>query len=229
MQTSRSVSITACVLAGFCGPAAAQLVFDFSTSLPDGGQIADANPAGWSDTRTLSGLPSGTILDLNVRLAVAAGFNGDLYAYLTHGSGFSVLLNRVGRTGSAPFGYGDAGLSVTFDDEAVGPADIHSYQSVSGSSVSGGAAWRPDARDVDPATVLETDARSAFLSSFVGVDPNGEWTLFVADLSGGEVSQVTSWGLVIAVPEPSHVLVLVAAAAYACGVRLRTASRRPRS
>ena len=29
-------------------------------------------------------------------------FNGDLYAYLTHGSGFSVLLNRVGRTARRP-------------------------------------------------------------------------------------------------------------------------------
>ena len=158
-------------------------------------------------------------------LSLAGGYNGDLYGYLMHGSGFTVLLNRVGRTGSAPLGYGDAGLNVTFDDEAVGPADIHAYQSVSSYSVSGGTAWRPDARDVNPATVLATDVRSAFLSSFVGGDPNGEWTLFVADLSGGEVSEVTSWGLVIAVPEPGQVLVLIAAAAYTCGVRLRSARR----
>jgi hypothetical protein len=146
MQPIKPASLTACVLAGLCGTAAAQLAFDFSIGLPDGGQIPDGNLAGWSDTRTLSGLPSGSILDLNVRLSVSGGYNGDLCGYLTHGSGFTILVNRVGRTASNPFGYENAGLSVTFDDEAVGSADIHSYQNMGGYSVFGGAVWRPDAR-----------------------------------------------------------------------------------
>ena len=32
-------------------------------------------------------------------LNLSGGWNGDLYAYLVHNSGFAVLLNRVGRNG----------------------------------------------------------------------------------------------------------------------------------
>jgi hypothetical protein len=48
-------------------------------------------------------LPAGpTITDVNVGLQLSGGWNGDLYAYLVHSSGFAVLLNRVGRgTGNA--------------------------------------------------------------------------------------------------------------------------------
>ena len=196
--------LTVCLLAGLGSTASAAVLYTFDAGLPDAGQIPDANPVGWSDTRTLTGLPTSGILDVNVILALTGGFNGDLYGYLVHDTGFSVLLNRVGRTGLDPVGYGEAGLQVTFDDEATGPADIHQYQEVAGFSLTGGTAWRPDARDVGPATVVDTDTRSSFLDSFLGSDPNGDWTLFLADLSGGEVSQVTSWGLVIAVPEPSQ-------------------------
>lgn len=220
MRPLNLASLAACVLAGLCGTAEAQLTYEFNTGLPHGGQIPDGNPAGWSDTRALTGLPAGGLLDVNVTLTVAGAYNGDLYGYLVHENRFAVLLNRVGRTLGTPFGYGDAGLSVTFDDEAAA-TDIHSYQSVGGYSISGGAPWRPDARDIDPATVLDTDLRGPFLNSFVGVDPNGDWTLFLADLSGGETSQVTAWGLVIVVPEPGQAVVLLAAAIYVCGVRRR--------
>jgi hypothetical protein len=43
--------------------------------------------------------------------------------------------------------------------------------------------------------VTDLDPRTAFLSSFKGLDPNGEWTLFVADLSAGNISTLVSWGL----------------------------------
>lgn len=222
----KAAVLTACALAGVCVTASAQLEYTFDTDLPAGGQVPDGNPSGWSDTRTLSGLPATGLLDVNVVLSVVGGYNGDLYAYLAHGGGFTVLLNRVGRTADAPFGYGDGGLSVTFDDEAAEPTDIHLYQSVSGYSLSGGAAWRPDARDVDPAGVVETDARGPFLSSFRGLDPNGEWTLFLADLSGGEVSEVTRWGLVLTVPEPHQTGLLLAALAFATAWRLRRDGQR---
>jgi subtilisin-like proprotein convertase family protein len=38
----------------------------------------------------------------------------------------------------------------------------------------------------------------------LGTSPNGTWSLFIADLSGGGVSTVQSWGLqmdIVAVPE----------------------------
>ena len=35
------------------------------------------------------------------------------------------------------------------------------------------------------------------------MDPNGQWTLFVADVSPLRVSTLAGWGLTIDVPEPS--------------------------
>jgi subtilisin-like proprotein convertase family protein len=48
------------------------------------------------------------------------------------------------------------------------------------------------------------------LSSFNGLNPNGSWTLFLADMSGGAVSTLQSWELDItgtaAVPEPASII-----------------------
>lgn len=115
----------------------------------------------------------------------------DLYAYLVHGSGFSVLLNRVGRTAGDGFGSGDAGMNVTLDDSAAN-GDIHLYGA---GNIRGGAAWAADGRNVNPLNTLDTDGRSSLLNTFNGLNPNGQWTLFIADLSGGDVSTLTSWGL----------------------------------
>jgi len=45
------------------------------------------------------------------------------------------------------------------------------------------------------------------MNSFIGLDPNGNWTLFVADQAAGETSTLQSWTLTITgVPEPSAAL-----------------------
>lgn len=52
------------------------------------------------------------------------------------------------------------------------------------------------------------------LSSFNGLDPNGSWTLFIADLGTGDQGTLTSWGMTItgeAVPEPSVSIILMGA------------------
>jgi subtilisin-like proprotein convertase family protein len=42
------------------------------------------------------------------------------------------------------------------------------------------------------------------LSSFNGMDPNGQWTLFIADTSAGGEGTLVNWGMQITtVPEPS--------------------------
>jgi hypothetical protein len=42
--------------------------------------------------------------------------------------------------------------------------------------------------------------------SYNGLNPNGTWTLFIADLSAGAQSQLVSWELdITAVPEPVNV------------------------
>lgn len=160
--------------------------------------IPDEAATGFSDTRTVT-TEATLIGNLRVMLDLAGAsggaFNGDYYAYLTHGSAFVVLLNRPGASAGNPFGYGDDGLSVVFDDLA--PDNIHTYQSALGSVLGGPltGAWAPDGRNVDPNDVLDTSPVTTGLSSFSGLDPNGEWTLFVADLAGGNTGVVVSWGL----------------------------------
>jgi subtilisin-like proprotein convertase family protein len=49
-----------------------------------------------------------------------------------------------------------------------------------------------------------TDNSSGSLGSFLTTSPNGTWTFFLADLSGGGITTVQNWGLqmdIVAVPE----------------------------
>jgi subtilisin-like proprotein convertase family protein len=167
-------------------------------TLYDGGwtvnaAIPDGNIAGWSDTRTVSGLGN-QITDVNVQMTISGGYNGDLYGYLVSDSGFAVLLNRVGSgaaggadpgTTQYTFGFDTKGFGTfTLDDGVLGTANIHSADAVNPA----GGTWKSD---------------GLTLNSFNGGNPNGTWTLFLADMSLGETSTLVSWGLDIeAVPEP---------------------------
>jgi subtilisin-like proprotein convertase family protein len=172
--------------------------------------IPDGNVNGVQSTLTFNDPFFNNVLDVDVKLNISGGYNGDLYVYLTHSSGFSVLLNRTGRTAFNTFGYGDAGFNITLDDAAA--TDIHAYGGNGGAQLTG--AWQPDARNSDPATVIQMVPRTAFLNAFNGLDANGSWTLFLADVSGGEQSTLVSWELdITAVPEP----VTVALGIFAAG------------
>lgn len=168
--------------------------------------IPDGSDLGVIDTINVSFNKGHTVAGLRVTLDISGGYNGDLFAYLYHESGqnvgFSVLLNRPGRTTSDPDGYPDTGFKITFDDSA--PADIHLYRltvNPFGDILTG--VWQPDGRSVSPYSVFETSERSAFLSSFLGHDPRGAWTLFVADVSPVGVSTLNSWSIeIVAAPEP---------------------------
>ena len=145
---------------------------------------------------------------ITVTLEITGGWNGDYYAYLQHSTGFSVLLNRPGRTLSRPAGSGGSGVDVIIDDSA--PFELHN---VSASGLLTGT-WQPDARYVDPGLVLNTSPRTAMLGTFNGLDPNGTWTLFVADVATGDQGTLTRWGIEITgqtVPEPSAPALLLGA------------------
>src|SRR4051812_1403643 len=173
----------------------------FVTNFTAGVSIPDFNPAGGTSSITLA-TPIRSIQALQVNLQIQGNFNGELYAYLVHGSGYSVLLNRPGRRSANLLGYGDAGLNVTFEDAATN-GDVHVYRvkifGDANHSLNGelSGTWAPDGRTPNPSTVLESDARTQMLSSFQGLDPNGVWTLFVADLASGNVQTLASWGLQI--------------------------------
>lgn len=170
--------------------------------------IPDGNPSGLVDQRFLASQIT-EIESVAVRLDLGGTFNGDVYAYLAHGSGISILLNRTGRTATDSFGYDDDGFSITLDDSAAN--NIHAYQSVvsptAGNPLTG--TWQPDGRYIDPDFVVDTTSSTAMLSAFNGMDANGGWTLFVADLSGGDRHALNSWGMTITgIPEPSSVVLL---------------------
>jgi subtilisin-like proprotein convertase family protein len=152
--------------------------------------IPDNDLNGVANTITLS-TPITSISSLSVTLRIDGGFNGDFYAYLRHGaSGFAVLLNRVGQTAASPFGYADSGFNVTFSDVAAN-GDIHTYANVT--DPAGGALtglWQPDGRHDSLSST-----RDAMLSNFNGMDPNGDWTLFVADLSSVGIGTLNNWSL----------------------------------
>ena len=185
-------------------PIASAETFTFNlggTTIPDGnpvvGVVNSQAPATGIDVIT------GLTVNLNIAGDAAfPGWNGDLYAYLRHitpgGTGFTVLLNRTGVTSSNSFGYGDTGFNVTFDDAAAN-GDIHLYQNVitpAALSLLTGT-WKPDGRNVDPNAVVDTDTRTALLSSFNTLSAKGTWTLFVQDLSSGATSTINSWGMTI--------------------------------
>lgn len=198
-----------------------------SWSWNPGAPIPDANLNGWSDTRTLSGV-WGFITDVNVTLNISGGFNGDLYVYLSHGGQTALLLNRVGRTALSGAGYGDAGFNITLSD---GSADIHSYGGNGGSQLTG--TWGADGRDIDPlASGATFDAATRQnggnpLGLFNNADPNGAWTIFVSDVSGGNQSTVVSWGLgMTTAPEPMNVAAGLFAALFGAFHLIRFARRK---
>lgn len=159
--------------------------------------VPDNSSTGWSDTRTIVS-PEGNITDVQVHLKLSGGFNGDLYAYLAHDSGFAILLNRPGRTAANPDGSFTTGIDALFSSAAG--VDAHHAAGFTGT-------FQPDGRNVLPYLVTDTSPRTAMLTSFLGGDPSGDWTLFIADLSPLYQSTVLEWGIFItadavAVPEP---------------------------
>ncbi len=182
------------------------------TSFPSGGAVPDNNLSGWQNTQSISDWTEMPwfITNLQVSLTLTGGFNGDLYAYLSHnatnGGGFSVLLNRIGRSSTNESGYGASGF-INLALSSEGTDDVH----FNGGAQSG--VWQPDGRVLGPlsnASEFDTAPRpGALFSSFKDLDPNGTWTLFIADTSPGSFSTVMEWDLEItAVPEPRVGLVI---------------------
>jgi len=174
-------------------PASATIISVDHSSLANDGYVPDYDASGWASTINLSGEQYAglTVQSVSVNFTIAGGFNGDLYGYLVHDTGgFVVLLDRVGSNGN-PYGFSNSG----FDDVTLASA---------GSSISspgaGGASYSSTAA-VSSGTY---QAQGNTFNSFTGSDVSGAWTLFFADRSSGDISQVTGWTLEInAVPEPT--------------------------
>ncbi len=173
------------------------------------GLIPDGSSSGRSTTIGISGSDATSITDVQVILHGSGTFVGDLYAYLTHDNGFAVLLNRVGATSGNNAGY-SAGYSdpIRFSDGAAN--DVHTYQNQSGTGTALTGTWQPDGRNISPnssGSAFDTAPRTANFATFNTGTANGNWTLFVADLSGGSTpNTIDSWDLeIMATPEPVNV------------------------
>lgn len=189
-------------------------VFTLNQTVPDNDAI------GVADFRNVTTSAIYKITDVQVELVFANGWNGDLFVSLSHSGGYAVLLNRVGRSEEHPDGAGSSGMTVNLTDAAE--FDIHTALPLTGDNVTG--VYQPDGRQTDPLTVADTDDRTALLSVFDGLDPNGTWTLFVADQGAGSESDLVSWSLTIqGVPEASTSLLLMLTSAILIGRRSRAA------
>ena len=98
-------------------------------------------------------------------------------------------------------------MNVVLNDAAS--VNLHSY---GGGGVPTGP-YAPDGRNISPLSSPATftlTSPSAMLDSFNGLNANGSWTLFIVDVSSGDQSTVTSWGLdIAAVPEPASMVLFL--------------------
>jgi subtilisin-like proprotein convertase family protein len=200
----KRLSIFCCALVAFVLQASAGWITnDFSGTLANGGYIPDNSTNGWASTMTLSGNSGLTVQDVQVNFTVSGGYNGDLYGYLVHDDGFVVLLNRVGKDNDNPFGYSNSGFT---DVTLNGTASTSINSLASGGSYSSTTAIASGTYQ----------AQGTTFSSFTGTAVDGSWSLFFADLSSGDISQVTGWSLQInAVPEPTTWAMIFFGAAFA--------------
>src|SRR6266478_6370667 len=213
-----------CLLVCACVTSNAALYIEaFNSGFANNGNIPDGSVTGWSDTRTLA-IGDNSITSISVKLNVSGGFNGDLYAYISHNGVLVPLLNRVGVAASSPgssFGYSNPGFIITLSSGAA--SDVHFYGRNSPDFNESGqltGTWQPDGRIINPLlspASIDQGNRLDF-SSYDNQDPNGTWTLFFADASGGGgTSSLVSWELdvtaVSAVPEPVNLALGIFAAA----------------
>lgn len=224
----------ACAAALFAAPASAQVIYS-SGALHLA--VPDSSATGITHTLNVAESQPVARVVVNLNLSVPAGetgWSGDLYGYLQHDTGISILLNRPGRSVTQPFGYSDnQNLTISLRDDAAN-GDVHTYRpAVTGSGntpllgpLTG--AWQPDGRAFDPDLVVDTDPRAAMLSQFNGSSAAGGWTLLLADLSSGSRYQLDSWSLeleFVPVPEPGPTALVTALLTLGTGLWLRRRHR----
>lgn len=206
----------------------------YSPVNPINANITDGSAVGWSGTATLSDY-NPWVTAVTVNLNISGGYNGDLYAYLSYGGALVPLLNRVGVTSGNAFGYGDTGFNITLSSAAANDVHFYGNSSPSFDTETGQllGTWQPDGRAISPLSApgdLGSATRVNF-GQYQDMNPNGTWTLFIADLSAGAQSQLVGWSLTVTaaeVPEPVNVALVVFGGALLIGSAARSRAMRER-
>jgi subtilisin-like proprotein convertase family protein len=210
--------LTAFVVAASPGLGTAATTQSYSKSVEI--EIPDGDITGLASQITVSG--TDIVDSVELTLVTSGGWNGDIYAYVEHNGAITVLLNRAGLTSENPAGAATTGMNVTFSDAAA--TDVHSGLSTTYGTLATGT-YQPDGRAADPDEVLDSSPRTLSFSGFTGQVASGDWTLFIADVAGGETATLGSWNLTLtttAVPEPTTGLSLLTLAAGALLIRRRS-------
>jgi hypothetical protein len=217
-------------------PAAQATVVDAFRSGTLNTAIPDGSPTGITFSHTTTTGDANFINGVDVHLTLSGGYNGDLYGYLVFQAAdnsittTALLLNRVGRTGLADPGYSTGGMSVILSSGAGLAGNIHDAATpVTSTFGTRSTYYAADTRTTLPQGDFTgvTPAGSG-LSGFDSYthDANGTWTLFLADMSGGEVTTLVSWGLdVSVVPEPATWALLLFGAVAGVTVLVRRGRR----
>jgi subtilisin-like proprotein convertase family protein len=171
----------------FC-PAAAANPITLAGSASPGQVIPDNDLSGLASTIYLSAPPS-AITSVSLTLDIVGApiaYNGDYYAYLQFNTGLFVLLNNIGP---APYGSPGNGINVTLSD---GNPTIATAPFAAGQSLTG--TYAPEGGGASTGNSLG--------NTFDGLNPNGGWTLFIADESPGGVGELADWSLDVTANTP---------------------------
>ena len=215
--------LTAFVVAASPGLGTAATTLSYSKSV--GLEIPDGDSNGLASQIAVSG--TDLVTSVTLTLVTSSGWNGDLYAYLEHKGAITVLLNRAGLTADNSAGAASTGMNVTFSDAAT--VDVHTgLSNTYGEQATG--TYQPDGRLADPDEVLDSSPRTLSFAGFTGQVASGDWTLFIADVAGGETATLDSWSLSLttepagtsAVPEATTSLGLLALGAGGLLTRRRS-------
>ncbi len=165
-----------------------QVLFDPPLAIPDG------DPVGI--TSSIDVLTSRIVVDLDIYLEINHSWVGDLVVTLTHKATTATLIHRPGDP-ATPGGC-DSDLScekrIYLNDQAA--VSIECSPDDCETCFPGG--------QVQDYSYIPNEA----LTAFNGHDAFGEWEIAVADLNGGDVGEICSWGIIVvgAGPVPAETL-----------------------
>ncbi|HQZ75388.1 MAG TPA: choice-of-anchor J domain-containing protein [Chitinophagaceae bacterium] len=169
--------------------AATTVTFNASAGLPL--VVTDNDPTGVTNSVAVSGIPAGSVItNVGIRFNMAHTWVGDLVMNLKAPNGQT--LNLIGLL--------DGGTGSNGTDDFVNTVvDSISTTAMSGAPAPRTGSFRADRFTATVPTVGPTTTN--FWSPLLGT-MNGDWTLAMCDLGGGDVGTLTSWSISITYVAP---------------------------